>query len=486
MQPRLRFLDDELVDRIVDEAREVLAGVGVEVQHEGARELLLDHGASRGAGPDRVLIPGDLVDRAMATAPSSFELFDAAGERTHDFAGEAVHFAPASSAILVLDPATGEARPPTTADYVLYARVVAGLPGLAAQSTAFIPADVEQRVADAYRLFLSLLTCPKPVVTGAFSAGGFALMHELLAAVRGSAEALAERPLAVFSCCPTSPLKWTHDGAANLLDCARAGVPVEIVPVPLSGFMAPVTLTGTLVQHTAEVVSGVVIGQLARPGAAMLFGGCPAIFDVRFESAPMGAVESMMLAAGAAEVGRRLGLPAQGYVGLSDAKALDAQAGLETAMGATVAALGAFDNVSGPGMLDFINCHSTAKLVVDHEVCLMAQRLRRGIDPRAGDRTLPLVEELLSEGHLLIADHTRRHLRDEIAFPGPVIDRAARARWASEGSTTLGERAAAEVGRLAAAAPPCPVGDDVARELESRMLAAARAAGMERLPDRES
>jgi trimethylamine--corrinoid protein Co-methyltransferase len=479
----MRLLEDGLIDRIVDEAREVLAEVGIRIENAGAVGLLADHGG-RILPNGRASIPGDLVDRALASAPPSFKLFDVAGEPTHDFAGSVLHVAPASSAILVLDPVTDRARPPVTADYLTYAKVVGGLPGIDAQSTAFVPSDVEPAISDAYRLFLSLLTCPKPVVTGAFSADGIAPMHDLLLAVRGSDEALAERPLAIFSCCPTAPLTWTHDGAANLLDCAGAAVPVEIVPVPLSGFMAPVTLVGTLVQHTAEVLSGVVLGQLARPGTPMLFGGCPAIFDIRTESAPMGAVESMMLACGAAEIGRRLGLPTQGYIGLADAKTLDAQAGLETSMGVTLAALSCFDNVSGPGMLDFINCHSTAKLVVDHEVFAMARRLRQGVEPRDDFPARPLVEELLAEGHLLIADHTRRHLRTEIHFPGPVIDRAPRPRWLAEGASSLAERAAAEIARLVAGHVPSPLPASVRADLEERMLAAARSCGMDRLPDR--
>jgi trimethylamine--corrinoid protein Co-methyltransferase len=485
MRPKVRLLNDALAETIIDEARTVLAGIGVEVRYDPAVSLLVDHGASvddRG----RVRIPSEMVEGALDTAPSSFDLYDAAGDRTHVFDGDEIHFAPASSAVAVLDPATGEARPPVTADYERYVRVVAGLPGIDAQSTAFVPSDVDQSIADAYRLYLSLLGCDKPVITGAFSAGGLGLMRDLLLAVRGSADALAERPLALFSCCPTSPLTWTGDGAANLLDCARAGIPVEIVPVPLSGFMAPVSPVGTLVQHTAEVLSGVVLGQLARPGAPMLFGGCPAIFDVRFETAPMGAVESMMIACGAAEIGRRLGMPTQGYIGLSDAKRLDAQAGLETAVGTTLAALGRFDNVSGPGMLDFINCHSTEKLVVDHELCAMVRRLRRGIEPRDDVPSTPLLEELLGEGHLLIAEHTMRHLRDEIGFPGPVIDRTGRARWREEGSSTLDQRLATEVERLVASAPPNRLAGETARELEQRMAAAARAVGMDALPDRRA
>jgi trimethylamine---corrinoid protein Co-methyltransferase len=245
-----------------------------------------------------------------------------------------------------------------------------------------------------------------------------------------------------------------------------------------------VTLVGTLVQHTAEVLSGVVLAQLAKPGCPLLFGGSPAIFDIRYETTPMGAIETTMLTCAAAEIGRRLGLPTQGYIALSDAKALDAQAGLETSMGATLATLAGIDSVSGPGMLDFESCQSLEKLVVDHEICRMTGRLAAGIEPREDFPSRPLFEELLAEKHLLIADHTRRHLREELRFPGPVIDRTSRARWLTEGASTLGERAAAEVERLQAEFTVSPLGSEERRELESVMRAAARACGMDALPAR--
>jgi trimethylamine--corrinoid protein Co-methyltransferase len=228
----------------------------------------------------------------------------------------------------------------------------------------------------------------------------------------------------------------------------------------------------------------VVIAQVVRPGTPVLFGGCPAIFDIRYETSPMGAVESMMLVCGASEIGRHLGLPTQGYVALSDAKDLDAQAGLETSMGATLAALSGVNSVSGPGMLDFINCFSLEKLVVDHEICTMARRLIRGMSPKDDFPATPLLRELLAEKHLLIADHTRRHLRDEITFPGWSIDRTSRSRWAEEGSPALRERAASEVKRLIGEYEPWPIPQSVAADLEERMAAAALAAGMASLPER--
>jgi len=462
----------------------VLAEVGVDINDEQTRGLLTDHGAGVDDADSRVRIGESMVEAALNSAPRSFSLYDVLGEETHVFESRRTHFTPGSAAIDILDRLSGEIRPAVTGDLVALAKLVSGLERYDAQSTALVASDVPEAISDSYRLFLGLLNCEKPVVTGAFTIEGFAVICDLLLAVRGSADKLAARPVAIVTCCPTSPLRWTHEGSRNLMDCARLGIPAEIVPVPLTGFMAPVTLVGTLIQHTAEVLSGVVIAQLAQPGTPLLFGGSPAIFDVRYETTPMGAVETTMLTCAAAEIGRRLGLPTQGYIGLSDSKALDAQAGLETGIGATLAALTGIDNVSGPGMLDFESCQSLEKLVVDHEICLMADRLRAGIEPREDFPSRPLFEELLAEKHLLIADHTRRHLRSELAFPGPVVDRTSRARWLEEGAATLGERAAREVDQITADFTPSRIGDDVRRELEGVMTAAARANGMDELPER--
>jgi trimethylamine--corrinoid protein Co-methyltransferase len=178
-------------------------------------------------------------------------------------------------------------------------------------------------------------------------------------------------------------------------------------------------------------------------------------------------------------------MPTQGYIALSDAKQLDSQAGLETAMGAVLAALAGINSVSGPGMLDFESCQSLEKLVVDNEICGMVQRLSRGIEPREDFPAIPIFEELLRERHLLIADHTRRNLRAEILFPGKVIDRASRARWLADGGVTLGQRASREVERLVASCTPSRLDPDKKSELIRRMETEARRHGMERLPARE-
>ena len=307
-------------------------------------------------------------------------------------------------------------------------------------------------------------------------------MKDLQAAVRGNEQALRAQPLTIFSCCPTAPLKWSDVTSQNLVDCARWSIPVELISMPLSGLVAPVTLVGSLVQQTAENLSGVAISQLVNPGHPILYGGSPAIFDVRFETTPMGAVETMMLDCASSEIGKRLGMPTQGYIALSDAKQLDAQAGLETGLGATLAALSGINSISGPGMLDFESCLSLEKLVVDNEICGMTYRLLRGIEPREDFPSLPLFQELRREKHLLIADHTRRYLREEITFPGPVIDRANLSRWLEGGRLTLRERAAREISRLIEGYTPSRLPEKTKLELTRLMGREALRHGMQALP----
>jgi len=482
MRPKLTLLGDKLIEDIIGAARDILATCGVEIHNDGVLNMLGDHGARIDRESSRAFITGDIIDGALAAASGPFKLFDVLGEETHDFSSDNVYFTPGSAAINILDYETNEMRRPTTNDFVRYVKLTSRLKHIASQSTAFIPADVHERISDSYRLFLCLLYGEKPVVTGTFTIEAFEVMKDMQIAVRGSAGNLREKPLTIFSCCPTAPLKWSDVTSQNVVDCARWGIPVEYISMPLAGFMAPVTLVGTLVQHTAETLSGVVISQLSSSGTPVLYGGSPAIFDIRYETTPMGAVETQMIDCAYNEIGKHLGLPTQAYISLSDAKQLDAQAGSESAMGATLAALSGVNNISGPGMLDFESCQSLEKLVMDNEICGQTLRLLKGIEPREDFPARARFQELLKDQHLLISKHTRKYLRQEHYFPGPVIDRANRSRWKAEGSLTLRERAHSEVEKHISQYAPSSISDDVKKELNRLMHAEAERYGMDRLP----
>jgi trimethylamine---corrinoid protein Co-methyltransferase len=483
VRPVVRFLADELIATIVSEGRSIICSLGIEIHNDKVISLLGDHGARVDKMSGRVYFTEDLIDRALASAPHSFKLYDVSGNEAVNLSGFNVNFTPGSAAITILDSGTSRIRKPVSDDYVRYAKLMNRMVNIASQSTAMIPSDVHERISDSYRLYLSLTYCEKPVVTGTFTAEAFTIMKELQLAVRGSGKNLASKPLTIFSCCPTSPLKWSDVTSQNLVDCATHSIPVEYISMPLSGFMAPATLVGTLIQHTAETLSGLVISQLVNPGTPALYGGSPAFFDVRYETTPMGAIATMMVDCAYNEIGKSLGLPTQAYIGLSDSKDLDAQAGLESSMGATLATLAGINNISGPGMLDFESCFSLEKLVVDNEICGMTQRMVRGVEIKEDVPAEPLFQELLQEKHLLIADHTRKYFKGEDYFPGPVINRANRMRWEEEGSRSLIERARDEVRRGVDSYEPTHLSAEVRKDLSRLMVAEARRNGMDKLPE---
>jgi len=484
MRRNLELLDDELVRRILDEAMDLIATTGVRVLAPEAMALLASAGA-RVEG-DVARIPAPLAERALASAPREFSLYDRKGNATVRYAGDAVHFDPGSCGVNVLDPQTLEHRSSLSTDLVRIVQVAEMLPQFAAQSTAVICDDVPKEIGDLYRLFLVLLHSEKPIVTGGFSVRGTRTMIRMLAAESGGPEALRARPRAVFDVCPSPPLRWTEFAAQNLIDLARAWVPVQLVSMPLAGAAAPVTLLGSLVQHAAETIGGMVLHQLAQPGAPVVWGGAPAIMDMRTATTPMGAMETAMLDIGYAQVGKHLGLPTHAYMGASDSKVVDAQAGLESGVTALLGALAGINMISGAGMLDFLACFSVEKLVVDAEAIGMAQRLLAGIQVR----TEPLVTEAFARLGLSVSflelPETRRLFRLEQRFPSRVIDRGTLGAWQEEGSPDTFARARERVKALLAAYTRPDLAPDVERELFAIVRSEAEQFGLERLPGTES
>jgi len=447
VRPRIQLLSPDLIERILREAFELLMHPGVRVG-SAVVELLSSSGAKVNNGIAR--IPEPLVRQCLASVPPDFYLYNRQGEKAVHYGGDDVHFDPGSCCVQILDPETLEARPSETRDLVRIVQVAEMLPQFAAQSTAVVCTrknndDVPIAIGDLYRLFVVLQHSDKPVVTGSFSAAGLQGMIDLLIADRGSPDKLRQQPRAVFDVCPSPPLNWSEFGSHNLLDLARAGVPAEIVSMPLAGGTAPVTLAGSVTQHAAEALAGITLHQLAHPGSPIVWGGAPAIFDMRTGGAPMGAVETAMLNMACAEVGKHLGLPTHGYLVATDSKLVDAQAGAESARSAMLGALAGINMISGAGMLESLACFSVEKLVIDAESIASAERLARGIEVPAETLATAAFAETGLSGEFLKLKETRALFRQEQHLPSAVIDRSARG---AEPATDILTRARTRVHEL--------------------------------------
>ncbi len=480
--PKPAFLGEPDIKRILSDAYRLLWEPGVRIYNDAALALLDSAGAVVDVDAAVAHIPLELVRIALSSVPTSFYLYDVDGHPVVHYGGDDVHFDPGSAAIEVLDYASTRSRPPATADLIRAVRLAEALTAFDAVSTCLVSGDVPAAIGDLYRLYIVLRHARKPIITGTFCAETWQPMYEMLVAAAGGDDALAAAPRAIFDVCPLSPLTWSDASARVLVDCARRCVPAQIVAAPQAGATAPVTLLGTLTQHTAETLSGVVIHQLACPGAPLVWGGLPSIFDMHSGNMPTGAAETVTLGCAAAQIGKYLGFPTQAYLGLSDAKTLDAQAGFESGAGIVMGMQAGINMISGPGVLDFVRVFSLEKLAVDAEVIDMARHMMRSITWEKESGVCAVIRAVGHGGDFLSHPHTVENFRAALHMPSSVIDRARRGVWEAQGAQSVADRAHVRVEALLAEHTPPPLPDASLSAIEAIALSAARAHGMDVLP----
>jgi trimethylamine--corrinoid protein Co-methyltransferase len=247
------------------------------------------------------------------------------------------------------------------------------------------------------------------------------------------------------------------------------------------GLIAPVTLVGSLVFHCVDVLAGITMAQVIRPGSPVLFGGAPATFHMKAASSPMAAIEAQHLNVAYVQIAKSMNLPTQAYMALSDSKSLDAQAGGETFSSALLAAIAGVNSVSGPGMLDFVLTFSLPKLVFDNEVCGQSLHFVREIEVLDDLPTTSLVNDLMRDDHLITSPHTLEHWPNQLYLTDRVIDRENRETWEEGGSKDLVTRATEEVERRLAAYEPIETDPELDKAMRDMVIAGLES--QDKLPD---
>ncbi|MCP4760538.1 MAG: hypothetical protein GY870_02080 [archaeon] len=463
IRPKIQILDKEHKKLILDEAKTILETQGVFIENQDAITLFEEKGINRDG--TRFFIPSDLIDKCLQTTPNEIKLFNREGIEQISLKGDEIHFDPGSAAIFILDETSGEIREAKQKDFIRFSKIVEQLKYIDAQSTALVYQDVPKEAQDWHRLYTALSNCYKPVVTGTFRKESFSIMREILLACRNSEDDLARKPLAIFDACPSPPLKWSDLTSQSVIDAARSMIPSEFVSMPLSGASAPITLLGSITQHCAETLAGVVIGQLAKPGAPLIWGGSPAVMDMKQGTTPMGAIETMMINLGDIEMGKFLNMPTHAYMSLSDSKIPDGQSGIEAGMGALLAALAGLNMISGPGMLDFESTQSVEKLIIDNEIAGMVKRFVSGIEDHGSPFALDILKDYDKKEELLSHPSTLKYFRKELFLPSQIIDRTTRELWKKSGSKSIRKRAKDQASKLLSKSSIKPIDDSLSREL---------------------
>ena len=302
------FTDDE-IDDIHLATLEVLERTGVWVELDEALDIFADGGCVVDRGTRLVRIPPHLVEDAIRSAPAGIVL--CGRDPANDIVIEAgrVGFSNFGEGIKVVDPYSGELRPSTKKDMGDIARLVDALPDVDVFEMAVVSGDKPPATTSLHNHEAALVDQTKPISGGPLDGRAVHTTVEMLAAIQGGEDAVRERPMMIMGTCPVSPLKLVKDFCEIVIESARVGLPSCVLSMAMAGGSAPVTLAGTLVTHNAEVLAGIVLGQLTERGSKVLYGSSTTAMDLRLVTASVGSPECAMISAGAAQLARQYRLP---------------------------------------------------------------------------------------------------------------------------------------------------------------------------------
>ena len=437
MKPTLSLLDRDAIQQIHQAALDLLQNVGVKISSKPAEALLRDAGQQSDAGTGAMRISPDLVEECLAKVPSKVLLAGRDESRDVVLGTGKVHTCLDGQGMYTLDPDSGQRRPSELADLVAATRLSDALDGVDYLWPNVVPTDVPQTVRTYVESAVGFIHTSRHVQHEIKEIDEVPLLLEMFDILLGDRRRHAERPIFSITCCPVSPLQHESDMTTASLELARNDVPVVVMPMPLAGATAPVTLAGTLAMLLAEFLSGVALYQLARPGLPMILGIGGTILDMRTGLYSAGAPELSLLNIAMTQIGRHLDVPvmAQGLV--TDAKAPGTQAAYEKAMNGLSAFMAGSDVVNGVGLIDSSQLLSFEQMLIDDEMTQMLRRIETGFEVDAEHLMLDLIADVGHGGHYLGQRRTLEYLKKGEHFQPKLSFRGSYQVWKDSGYDEL-------------------------------------------------
>ncbi len=433
------LLTQEQVQRIHDAALEILEDVGLKVRYEPAREIFAKHGCH--VDGERVKFPREVVEKYRRMIPPSFTFYARDPKFDKTIPQDSPIIVTASSAPDIIDPVTGQERRAESGDIARIAHLINELPGYDVFSISTLADDAPADQFTISRLYPALKYCLKPIrVTTTDHKDTLSIM-KMAYMVAGGEAAYKEHPFLTHHYCPTvSPLSMDNLSTENVIYFAREGLPVYPTIVPNAGLTSPMSMAGTLVQGNAEFLATATLMQMVKEGTPTIYATLATVADMRTGAYTSGGIECGMLHMAFAQIAHFYNVPCGGYIGLTNSKVNDAQAGYETGMSAMGGMDSGMDMFNIGGLIDALKTFDFAKAVIDDEVAQMMKRVKRGVSFSDEDLAVNLIKEIGPGGSFIVAKHTISRMKTE-AVMTKLADRDARTAWVKKGSMDIQARA---------------------------------------------
>jgi trimethylamine--corrinoid protein Co-methyltransferase len=461
----LTILSDPEVEAIHQATLRILGEVGLVLTQPEACEMLTGAGAT--VRDDRVLLPADLVEAALARCPSQVSVRGRGGE-TAVLGDGRLHWHNMGGARDVYDHRSGQKRPATLQDVRDSTRLLDALDGVTTITPLFTPQDVPGEVMSLAMYRHALAHTTKPLQgPGVLRAAEARLAVQMAAVLGDPAEVLT------LSVSPVSPLTFSDEVAGAIVETARLGIAFAPLPCPTAGATAPLSLAGSLAQQNAEVLAAVVLAQVVRPGLPIVYCGRLAMMEPRTVTSVWGGVELGLASAATVQIGHRYGLPVNVYGMSTNALGLDLQSGYERALNAAIPALAGADELSGIGELAAGVMSSYAQIVADNEVAASVRRLRRGFVVDEDSLAVDVIARVMGGMRNFLQEmHTVRYLRGGEILMVDLAERRSWEEWHASGREGMADRAQAEAERLLREHQVPPLTDEQEQELDDIMQSA--------------
>jgi trimethylamine---corrinoid protein Co-methyltransferase len=422
-------LDEAGCSAVHEATLEVLDGTGVEVQHAGALALLSAAGAR--VDGTRARLPREVIEQALGTAPRSVTVASRGAGDPLCLESGAQYYGTGSDCIYVLGPGDRERRPATLSDVEDMAALQEKLSDIDFVMSMAHPHELAAAVAPVAQFAAMLRGTSKPLIMVPEDARHVELFREMAGACG------AEGSWALYAM-PTPPLVHGRESAARLITCAKLNVPLVYASALLQGATAPASPAGFLVVSNAEMLSGLVISQLANPGAPFVYGTAQGSMNPRTAHVVYCGPEEMAVQQASADLARHYGLPSFGTGGCSDSLMLDGQWALEAGVTLLTAALSGVTLLHDVGYIASGTASSYESVVAMDELVRYVRAYLRGVTI---DRESLAVEEITAVGpggtHLK-RKYSRRHAHDY--FMPELIVQESHDAWEAAGAASMLER----------------------------------------------
>ncbi|MCU9847577.1 trimethylamine methyltransferase family protein [Defluviimonas sp. WL0024] len=437
-------LSEPEIVTIYETALRLLAELGMGEVPEVLERRFLSAGA-RKAGV-RILFPREMVERCIDLAAKTFTFHGRDPARSIEVGGDRVHFGTGGAAVQTLDLDTGRYRPSTLRDLYDFTRLQDTLTNVSWFTRCCVATDVADSFdLDVNTVFALLKGTTKPVATSFTLAEHVAPILRMVDIALGHEGAFLGTPFLKAHISPViSPMRFGEDAVLVTLACMEHGLPLSCITAAQSGATAPATLAGFLAQSLAETLGSLMMVNVFKPGYPMVFSNWPLVIDLRTGAFAGGGGEISVLNAASAQISNWLGLPSGVASSMTDAKAIDAQYGVEKALSSLAAGLAGGNLIyESSGMTASLLGASFEAFVLDNEMHAMIYRALRGIEVTPDTLGFDAIcEAVLGEGHFLGGAHTLAAMQRDYFYPS-LADRDAPITWTEKGQPDAWMRAKA-------------------------------------------